>query len=104
MYIFLIVCKVTNNQLYTQAKHIFMNVQTLYFYIFMNVQLLHLYIFMNVQTLYFYIFMNVQLLHLYIFMNVQTLLTVLLLPSSRFPPPLSVFLPHLRSLSVDCAP
>ena len=93
MYIFLIVCKVTNNQLYTQAKHIFMNVQTLYFYIFMNVQLLHL-----------YIFMNVQLLHLYIFMNVQTLLTVLLLPSSRFPPPLSVFLPHLRSLSVDCAP
>ncbi len=82
MYIFLIVCKVTNNQLYTQAKHIFM----------------------NVQTLYFYIFMNVQLLHLYIFMNVQTLLTVLLLPSSRFPPPLSVFLPHLRSLSVDCAP
>ena len=82
MYIFLIVCKVTNNQLYTQAKHIFM----------------------NVQTLYFYIFMNVQLLHLYIFMNVQTLLIVLLLPSSRFPPPLSVFLPHLRSLSVDCAP
>ena len=82
MYIFLIVCKVTNNQLYTQAKHIFM----------------------NVQTLHFYIFMNVQLLHLYIFMNVQTLLTVLLLPSSRFPPPLSVFLPHLRSLSVDCAP
>ena len=82
MYIFLIVCKVTNNQLYTQAKHIFM----------------------NVRTLYFYIFMNVQLLHLYIFMNVQTLLTVLLLPSSRFPPPLSVFLPHLRSLSVDCAP
>ena len=82
MYIFLIVCKVTNNQLYTQAKHIFM----------------------NVQILYLYIFMNVQLLHLYIFMNVQTLLTVLLLPSSRFPPPLSVFLPHLRSLSVDCAP
>ena len=82
MYIFLIVCKVTNNQLYTQAKHIFM----------------------NVQTLHFYIFMNVQLLHLYIFMNVQTLLTVLLLPSSRFPPPLSVFLPRLRSLSVDCAP
>ena len=82
MYIFLIVCKVTNNQLYTQAKHIFM----------------------NVQTLYFYIFMNVQLLHLYIFMNVQTLLTDLLLPSLRFPPPLSVFLPHLRSLSVDCAP
>lgn len=82
MYIFLIVCKVTNNQLYTQAKHIFM----------------------NVQTLYFYIFMNVQLLHLYIFMNVQTLLTALLLPSSRFQPPLSVFLPHLRSLSVDCAP
>ena len=82
MYIFLIVCKVTNNQLYTQEKHIFM----------------------NVQTLYFCIFMNVQLLHLYIFMNVQTLLTVLLLPSSRFPPPLSVFLPHLRSLSVDCAP
>ena len=82
MYIFLIVCKVTNNQLYTQAKHIFM----------------------NVQTLYFYIFMNVQLLHLYIFMNVRTLLTVLLLPSLRFPPPLSVFLPHLRSLSVDCAP
>ena len=82
MYIFLIVCKVTNNQLYTQAKHIFM----------------------NVQSLYFYIFMNVQLLHFYIFMNVQTLLTALLLPSSRFPPPLSVFLPHLRSLSVDCAP
>ena len=71
MYIFLIVCKVTNNQLYTQAKHIFMNVQILY---------------------------------LYIFMNVQTLLTALLLPSLRFPPPLSVFLPHLRSLSVDCAP
>ena len=82
MYIFLIVCKVTNNQLYTQAKHIFM----------------------NVQTLYFYIFMNVQLLHLYIFMNVQTLLTALLLPSLRFPPPLSIFLPHLCSLSVDCAP
>lgn len=82
MYIFLIVCKVTNNQLYTQAKHIFM----------------------NVQTLYFYIFMNVQLLHLYIFMNVQTLLTALLLPSLRFPPPLSVVLPHLGSLSVDCAP
>ncbi len=82
MYIFLIVCKVTNNQLYTQAKHIFM----------------------NVQTLYFYIFMNVQLLHLYIFMNVQTLLTALLLPSLRFPPPLSVFLPHLGSLSVDCVP
>ena len=93
MYIFLIVCKVTNNQLYTQAKHIFMNVQTLYFYIFMNVQLLHL-----------YIFMNVQLLHLYIFMNVQTLLTALPQPSSRFPPPLSVFLPHQGSLSVDCAP
>ena len=60
MYIFLIVCKVTNNQLYTQAKHIFM--------------------------------------------NVQTLLTALPQPSSRFPPPLSVFLPHLGSLSVDCAP
>lgn len=74
MYILLVLRKVTNNQQYTQAK-----------YIFMNVLLLHLYIFMNVQSL-----------HLYIFMNVQPQLTALLPPSSRSPPPLSIALPPLH--------
>ena len=61
MYVLLIPCKVINNQQYTQAKYIFMNVQLPCLYIFMNVQLPCLYIFMNVQLLYLHIFMNVQI-------------------------------------------
>ena len=49
MYVLLIPCKVINNQQYTQAKYIFMNVQLPCLYIFMNVQLSYLHIFMNVQ-------------------------------------------------------
>lgn len=74
MYILLVLRKVTNNQQYTQVKHIFM-----------NVQLPHLYIFMNVQSL-----------HLYIFMNAQSQLTALLPPSLRSQPPLSIALPPLH--------
>ncbi len=59
MYILLIICKVTNNQQYTQVKHIFMNVQPLHLYIFMNVQPLHFYIFMNVQISSHLIFISI---------------------------------------------
>ena len=38
MYILLVLRKVTNNQQYTQVKHIFMNVQLLKNHIFMNVR------------------------------------------------------------------